>query len=164
MAAAAYDSGIALKRLIRIVDTYTIANGLGDNLATEVDVILNKHRLPIVDAVYLTLEQLQEQKKAHAATGKRKDFRYGRILVRPAMVIESVSLGHEAHDRETKRHWYAEAGIPHYWLLDARQRSLECLLLDGADYRIDQAGRNEDEVRPSLFPGLTISLAQLWAE
>jgi Uma2 family endonuclease len=48
--------------------------------------------------------------------------------------------------------------------LDAQQRSLECLVLEGADYRVDQSGRNADEIKPSLFPGLVIPLAQLWAE
>ena len=163
MAAAAYDGGIALKRLIRIVDTYTIANGLGDSLATEVDVILNQRRLPVIDAVYLTPDELRRQKAAHTASGKREDLVYGRIVVRPTLVIESVGLGHEAHDRETKRRWYAEAQVPHYWLLDARQRSLECLVLEGIEYRVDQSGRNDQELAPTLFPGLIIPLGSLWA-
>jgi Uma2 family endonuclease len=164
MAAAAFDGGLALTRLIRIVSNYTLANGLGDTLATEVDLILNKRRLPIVDAVYLSPDDLVKQKAAHAATGKRKKLKYGRILVPPTLVIESISLEHESHDRETKRGWYAEASIPNYWLLDGQQRSLECLVLEGADYRVDQAGHNTDELKPSLFPGLVIPLGQLWAE
>jgi Uma2 family endonuclease len=79
-------------------------------------------------------------------------------------VIESLSWGHESHDRETKRSWYAEAGIPNYWLLDAQERSLECLVLEGSGYRTDQSGRDAAELRPSAFPGLVISLGTLWAE
>lgn len=89
---------------------------------------------------------------------------FGRILVPPTLVIESISLGHEAHDRETKRVWYAEARIPNYWLLDAQQRTLEWLVLAGDDYRLDSAGRDSNEVGPAMFPGLTIPLSKLWAE
>src|SRR4051794_19567895 len=52
MAPAYFDGGFALKRLIRMIDDYTIAAGLGDALATEVDMILGKRRVPIVDAVF----------------------------------------------------------------------------------------------------------------
>src|SRR4051812_20179852 len=145
MAPAYFDCGFALKRLIRMVDDYTIAAGMGDALATEVDMILGKRRVPIVDAVFLSPDDRIKQKAAHAATGKRKHLRYGRILVPPTLVIESVSLGHEAHDRETKRAWYAEAKIPNYWLLDAQQRSLECLVLRGNEYNTDQVGHGSDE-------------------
>ena len=49
-------------------------------------------------------------------------------------------------------------------LLDAQQRSLDCLILEGPDYHTDQSGHDNDELRPSLFPGLSIPLGQLWAE
>ena len=77
-------------------------------------------------------------------------------------MIESVSPGHEAHDRVTKRAWYAEFGVPNYWLLNAFDRSLQCLALDGKEYRIDQEGRDADELKPAIFPGLVIPLDALW--
>lgn len=52
--------------------------------------------------------------------------------------------------------------MPNYWLIDAFNRSLECLVLDGPTYRVDVAGRGDDELRPSLFPGLVIRLGELW--
>jgi Uma2 family endonuclease len=164
MPAAYFDGGVALDNLLFLTRVHIHAQKLNWLVAREVDMVLNKRRLPVVDAVLLSSDDQQKQKAAHAATGKRKQLRYGRILVAPTLVIESISYGHEAHDRETKRRWYAEAGIPNYWLLDAQQRSLECLVLEGADYRVDQSGRNADEIKPSLFPGLVIPLAQLWAE
>jgi Uma2 family endonuclease len=164
MAPAFFDGGYALQRLLFVLRDHTEARGIEGAFATAVDMILNKRRLPVVDAVFMCAEDLERQKNAHAATGKRRQLKYGRLLVPPTLVIESVSLGHEAHDRETKRGWYAEAGIPNYWLLDAQQRSLECLVFESDDYRIDQSGRNADEIKPTLFPGLVIPLAQLWAE
>jgi Uma2 family endonuclease len=162
--AAYFDAGVALRRLVDLVKDYTVAAGLGDGLATGVDMVLGDRRVPVVDAVFLSPQDMEKQKQANARAGRRKRLKYGRILVPPTLVIESLSLGHEAHDRETKRVWYAEARIPNYWLLDAQQRSLECLALEGDDYRVDQSGRNDVEIRPSMFPGLVIPLGRLWAE
>jgi Uma2 family endonuclease len=164
MPPAYFDGSSILDELLYVLRAHIETAALGGKLAREVDVILGQRRLPIVDALYLSPTDLEKQRRAHAATGKRKQLKYGRILVPPTLVIESISLGHEAHDRETKRAWYAEARIPNYWLLDAQQRSLECLLLEGADYRIDQSGRDADALHPCLFPGLTIPLQRLWAE
>jgi len=164
MAPAYFDGGSALEELLFVLRSHVEAKKLGGKFATEVDVILGKRRLPIVDAVYLSDSDLQKQKNAHAATGKRKQLKYGRILIPPTLIIESLSQGHEAHDRETKRRWYAEAGVPNYWLLDAMERTLECLILDGPDYRVDQSGKDDAELRPAMFPGLVIPLAKIWAE
>ncbi len=80
----------------------------------------------------------------------------------PTLVVEAVSPGHEEHERDPQRRWYAEAGVPNFWILDGYAGSLECLTLADKTYRIDQAGREGDELRPSLFPGLVIPLADLW--
>ena len=53
--------------------------------------------------------------------------------------------------------------MPNYWLLDAPARSLECLILDGRDYRTDVAGQGDAELRPALFSSLLIPLGTLWA-
>ena len=91
-------------------------------------------------------------------------LRFGRLLVPPTLVVESVSVGHEDHDEETKRRWYAEVRVPNYWLLNPYQRSLECLVLKGDHYQIDQAGRGRERLRPKLFPGLVILMGGLWDE
>jgi len=59
---------------------------------------------------------------------------------------------------------YAEFGVPNYWLLDAHERTLECLVLKGSAYRLHQSGQFKDILRPSLFPGLTIKLADIWLD
>jgi Uma2 family endonuclease len=120
-------------------------------------------RLVKVDAVYLTREDELRQKKANAQL-PRPRLIYCRLMFPPTLVIESVSIGHEAHDYETKRAWYAEFGIPNYWLINAHPRTLDWLVLDGQTYRVDQAGQQKDELRPSLFSGLVIKLGELWLD
>jgi Uma2 family endonuclease len=162
MPAARLDDGAALFNLMVLVRAHMDATGDRGKLSVETDVILQKMRVPRVDAVYVSGDLLEAQAAANAASPKPRG-RYGRVRVVPTMIIENISPGHEAHDRVTKRQWYAERGVPHYWLLDAYGKSLETLVLDGKVYRIEQLGRECDEVRPSLFPGLAIPLSKVWS-
>ena len=165
MPAAYFDSSIALKRLIRLVDAAIARTDPDGEIATEVDMIVGQMRVPVVDGIYLSPADRAAQKLAYSKSPlRRRGVKYGRILVPPTLVIESVSAGHEAHDRVTKRAWYAQMKVANYWLLTAHERSLECLVLSGADYRTDASGNGDDEVRPGLFPGLLIPLGTLWAQ
>ncbi|MEJ7730414.1 MAG: Uma2 family endonuclease [Polyangiaceae bacterium] len=54
------------------------------------------------------------------------------IEVVPDWICEVISPSNAAHDRVTKRHLYAEHGVPFYWLVDPGSRTLEALrLVDG---------------------------------
>ena len=44
---------------------------------------------------------------------------------RPLLVIEVLSPSHARQDRFTKRRFYQEIGIPHYWLVDPDARLVE---------------------------------------
>ena len=162
---AAYFSGA--KRLYQLqlrVSLHQQSAGVAGSFANEVDVVIDESRVVRADAVWLTPEDEARQAAAVTAapaSGSRDPDRV-RLLVPPTLVIESVSPGHEANDRRTKRKWYAEFGIPHYWVFDPFARSLECLFLEAADFRIDTAGRADEQVSPRLFPGLTLPLAQIW--
>ena len=166
MPPAHYDSSVALYKLIRIVAPAAEQEDPGAVFPTEVDVIVGERRVPKVDALYLSPQDREKQKQANAAHGRgtRRQLTYGRILVPPTLIIESLSRGHEDHDRVTKRTWFAEMTVPNYWLLNYFDQSLECLVLEGGDYRVAASGRGDEEVRPSLFPGLVIPLAKLWAD
>ena len=163
MAPAYYDGAVALANLEFLILDFVKKTKLGGHFAHEVDFILASKRLVKPDSVYLTAEDERRQKRANAKLPKPRLI-YGRLLLPPTLCIESISLGHETHDRETKRAWYAEFGVPNYWLLDAHQRSLECLVLKGTSYRVDEEGQFKDVLKPSLFPGLSIRLADIWLD
>jgi Uma2 family endonuclease len=92
----------------------------------------------------------------------KPDLNRVRLLVAPTLVIESISPGHELHDRRIKRAWYAEFGIANYWMIDAFGRTLECLRLERDQYVVDVQGEGDQTLTPSAFPGLVIPLRQLW--
>jgi Uma2 family endonuclease len=163
MPAAFFAGGEALVNLYDLVHSHLKPQGVTGGFSPEVDIVINPLRVARADLVYLDTDAKRRQEEAAAAAGQR-DVRRIRILVPPALIIESLSPGHEAHDRQTKRRWYAEFGVPNYWLLNVFDQSLECLVLDGADYRVDAAGRGDQEVRPSMFPGLVIPLNEVWED
>jgi Uma2 family endonuclease len=131
--------------------------------APEVDIAVNEDRVVRADSVFATPGDLDRQAKAVAERPWIEDPKRCPFFIPPTLVIESVSPGHERHDRVTKRRWYAEAGVPNYWILDPLGKSLECLVLEGGEYAVDQAGTADDELRPRLFPGLILRLRELWA-
>jgi Uma2 family endonuclease len=163
MPPAYYDGGAALANLEQLILDFVRDTKLRGRFTHETDFILSSKRIVKPDSVFMTRQDELRQKRANAKLPKPKLI-YGRLLLPPTLCIESISLGHETHDRETKRGWYAEFGVPNYWLLDAHQRTLEFLVLKGSSYRVDQAGQFKDVLKPSLFRGLVIRLADIWLD
>lgn len=124
------------------------------------DIVIDEDRVVRADAAYLTLAAWERQVEAAAGAG-RTEAVSTRIVVPPTLIIECVSPGHEAHDHRTKRRWYAEFGIPNYWILDPFKQSLLCLALKDDAYSEDAQGTGNDAVRPSSFPGLTLPLGEI---
>ena len=163
MPPAYFHGNRSLQQLVFILKTSLTARGLPNDFSTEVDLIIDEDRVVVADAVWLTPEDQRLQDEAARRAGKA-DPKRTRVLVPPTLVIESVSPGHERHDERTKRRWYAEFGVPNYWILDGFARSVKCLVREGSEYRVDAEGRDSADLRPSLFAGLNIPLAQLWLQ
>ena len=162
MAPQGYQGISPLSHLRRLLERHLDATAQGGVFHNEVDLLLRPRRLARPDMIFLTDEQGRRQGQVARERGLAPDD-YRPVLVVPLLVVESVSPGHEAHDRVTKREWYAEAGVPHYWLLTSHERSLMCLALDAdGRYVEESAGRDGDTVRSAALGGVTIPLAGLW--
>jgi Uma2 family endonuclease len=162
MAPAFFDGSSALDELVHILMTHLRARGEAWKSAHEPDLVLSTMRVVKPDVVFLSPKDLARQRAENGKRGK-KQLVYGRVLLPPTLVIESISLGHEVHDEEIKRRWYAEAGVPNYWLLNAYAKTLQCLILRDGTYRLDAAGKGTAKVKPAAFSGLVIPLKTLWA-
>jgi Uma2 family endonuclease len=112
--------------------------------------------------LFLTPEQERQQQQEEAKQRIDPDG-YCPVFAMPLLIVESLSVGHEDHDHVTKRAWYEKAGVPHYWLLTPHERSLVCLRLPDKVYIEEASGRDADSVRPAIFGGVSIPLAELWA-
>jgi len=84
------------------------------------------------------------------------------VEIPPDWLCEVLSVSTEKRDRTVKMRVYAEAGIPHMWLLDPRQQILEAFeLREGLWTRLG-AWNSADQVSAAPFDAITISLADLW--
>ena len=55
--------------------------------------------------------------------------------------------------------WLAGLGV----FNDPFRLTLDCLALRDGAFHTDVAGRENDELRPALFPGLALRLGEIWA-
>lgn len=150
-----------LSRLRRLLERHLDQTGQSGEFHNETDLLLRRGRVARPDMIFLTPAQQARQSEMEA---KRKllDTDYRPVFVMPLLVVESVSPGHEDHDRLTKRDWYAQAEIPNYWLLSAHEKSLECLKLQGKDYVVESSAQGTGILRAGLFGGVTIAMEELW--
>lgn len=137
-------------RLHRVLDNHVIANRLGEIFVAPTDLILAPTTVVQPDLIFVGNDSL----------GIITDRA---IEGTPTLVVEILSPTTQQTDRVTKAQLYAKYGVPHYWLLDPDQHTFEAYELAGDHYVIIESMKNQDEFHPSLFPGLTIRLADLWA-
>jgi len=162
MPAAYFRGGSAAITLAFILRDHLRARGTPAAFAGEVDIELAPDRVVRADAVVVIGGDLPLF-EAMTFDPPGGDWRDHPLRRPPSLVIESVSAGHEAHDRRTKRAWYARFGVPRYWIVDAYARSLECLRLEAGEYVTDAAGAGDFTLRPAAFPGLQIPLGEVWS-
>ena len=150
-----------LEKLRRFLERHLDATGQAGEFYREVDLLLNDDRIARPDLQFLTERQQREQRRMSRERGW-PEKQYHPVYVTPMLVIESLSVGHERHDRVTKRAWYAKARIPHYWLLTPHERSLVCLTLQGSKYVEAAIAEDEQTLATKLFEGVKIPLAKVW--
>lgn len=85
------------------------------------------------------------------------------LVAPPDLAIEIVSAATAHNDRFRKFNRYAEFGVAYYWLIDPEAAGLQAFVLKNGRYAVEAALAEEDPFEPALFPGLQISLAQLFA-
>ncbi len=144
--------GWTMTRLSSILDPYLEENCPGGFWGADIDVptIAFHGRRP--DFLFYSA--------ADAAAGITLE--HNQVTGRPTLAVEIVSPDDEERDTVIKRREYAQAGIPHYWILDPQQRTAVTLELRGNQY--EETGRftGQERLSSSLFPGLEIPLRRLF--
>ncbi|MGH7295639.1 MAG: Uma2 family endonuclease [Polyangiaceae bacterium] len=91
-----------------------------------------------------------------------RDQEQGLARGTPDLVVEVVSPSSQRCDRVTKLRWYAQLGVPEYWLVDPQARTVERLVLRDGAYSIAGSLADDEVFRPTSLEGLEIGLAKLW--
>jgi Uma2 family endonuclease len=156
-----YYGGAAADNLKFLVRTHLAGQAVRHSTSGVVDIAVTSTQVVRADAVIIWGDDLPKF-EALRYPPPRTHWSQHVLTIPPTLIVESVSQGHEAHDRQTKRRWHAGFGVRHYWIVDGLRQTLDCLLLDGEQYRDDGSGRVADVVRPPSLAGLVIPLADVW--
>ena len=135
--------------LHRMLANHIVANQLGDIYAAPTDVILAPTTVVQPDLIFI-------------GNDRRGIVTERAIEGAPTLAVEILSPSTQSIDRETKAQLYAKYAVPHYWLIDPEQLTLETYELAGDHYKFVVKAQNTELFTPSLFPGLAIQLADLW--
>lgn len=86
------------------------------------------------------------------------------VVGAPDLVIEILSGGNEAYDRETKMRAYESAGVLELWHLDPEEKTGEVLNL-GTDGRYVRAATLSGDavIDSKTLPGLSLTLEEVFA-
>ena len=122
------------------------AKGLGKVFAAGLKVVLDEATGVGPDIVFISHARMD---------GMREDGYYGA----PDLLVEVLSSRPE-RDRVVKALKYARAGVPHFWIVDPRARTLRAFQLEAGHYVL--AAEAKDRFEPELFPGLALDLTALW--
>jgi Uma2 family endonuclease len=140
----------ALRNLATILHAHATEHGLGEILFAPVGVVLEKPSGVQPDVIFVA--------KARSSIIKEKA-----VFGAPDLVVEILSASTAARDRGVKKDLYARAGVEHYWLVDPRRRTVQAHRLESGRYVLEVECHAGSTFRPSLFPRLSIRLADLWA-
>ena len=121
----------------------------GEVLGAPLDVTLGEKTVVQPDLLYVSSDQQD-------IVGER------RIDGAPQLVVEILSSSNLRKDRLEKLRIYQRSAVPHYWIVDPGQRTLECFALQDGIYALVAGGMDDDTVCPPGFSGLSISLQNLW--
>jgi Uma2 family endonuclease len=105
------------------------------------------------------MPDLQFYRKGNDAPAEQQQ---GLVSGRADLVVEVVSPSSRRYDRVKKLRWYAQLGVPEYWIIDPEGRTLEQLALREGTYAILASLEGEEVFRPATFEGLEVPLAKLW--
>lgn len=138
---------IVLRNIGRILSIYVEDNDLGQLLYAPIDVLLSETTVVQPDIIFIRKKREQIIKRNY-------------IEGPPDLIIEILSPGNENLDRVTKMKHYAIFGVGEYWLIDYEARILEQYVLRGDIF--ERQGVFSEDFSPSMFPDLTIHLAQVF--
>jgi Uma2 family endonuclease len=140
----------ALRELALLLITHTRRHSLGEVLFAPVDVILAPGVVVQPDLLFVSANRSEKVES-------RAPIRFA-----PDLVVEILSETTAARDRGVKADVYAAAGVPHLWYLAPLTRSLQAYDLHDGRYRLVGSYESDAAFQPTLFPGLRVSMTEIW--
>ena len=145
-----------LRALIKHFEAWLSQTNAGELYISPVDLRLSSGRTVIPDLMFARRERFD--------AGERIEREDGQCLIAPPdLIIEVLSPATARHDHNTKRGYYADFGVRHYWLLDLDAHTLQAFTLDNARYFWDGTWERDDTFTLDAFPGLQLAISDVFA-
>jgi Uma2 family endonuclease len=96
--------------------------------------------------------------KEHTDRFQRKHF-----VGAPDLAVEIISPGSATYDRLTKFGVYQQAGIPEYWLVHSKRRTIEVFVLEERQYRSLGVFKGKQVLPSQLLPSGSVSVERFFA-
>jgi Uma2 family endonuclease len=85
------------------------------------------------------------------------------VMGAPDLVVEVISPRSKLYDRVNKHMAYEQAGIPEYWLVDPRKRTIELFALESNKYRSPGIFQGDQTLPSRIVPEMTLPVARFFA-
>lgn len=150
-----YDHQFAVIRLGYFLTDFILKNDLGVLLPAPFDVRLPRRLADPVEPDLLFFRKGNEPR-----TGDKS------FAGAPDLVIEVLSPGTRQRDEQVKMSIYQEAGIPEYWLVDPKARTIMIHRLseDGRRYLEWARGGEGDVVGSTVLAGLRLAVREIFPQ
>jgi Uma2 family endonuclease len=140
----------ALMQLALLVGNWVFQHALGKVVQAPLGIVLDEEDGVQPDLIYISRE------RDHIITERG-------IESAPDLLVEVLSPSTASRDRGIKMRRYANAAVPHYWMLDPGGRALEAYKLGDNGYELLGTFGVGETFRPELFAGLELPIDRLWA-
>lgn len=140
---------LILARLLYTLMKYLEGHPVGTVLMAPCDVVFSETDILQPDLVFL-------REGGNAFVTERA------IQGPPALVVEILSPGTAARDRELKQKRYEHFGVSEYWMLDLDLSTVEILRLESGQYHRHSLTARPGMLTSPLFPDLALPLDWLF--
>ena len=138
------------RRLQRLLEDYfALQDPAGEVFDAPIDMTLSDTNVIQPDLVYIPGDNSEIVEEA-------------RINGIPYLVVEILSKWTRSKDRVRKRNIYERMGVPHYWIVDPYDETIEAHALQSGLYILRSSGLDVGEFTHPDFPGFSADLAALW--
>jgi Uma2 family endonuclease len=138
------------KFLCNRVDAFILPKKLGETALAPLPVRLFPGQLREPDIAFFESHRIKDKHKPPEGAD---------------LVMEIVSPGEKNRERdlEIKRHEYAKAKIPEYWIVDPEMPTITVLTLSGRRYKVHGVFKPGDQAASKLLKGFKVAVSDVFA-
>lgn len=141
------------RKLVYLLEHYNLQKRVGELFHAPYDVYLDEENAGIQpDLVFVT-------------AGRKSIIRDSNGIVgAPDLIVEIISKSTMDKDRVLKKDLYEEFGIPEYWIVAPRNRSIEVYRLDKNRYGLFAFAAEDGKIRSSVLPDFELDVKEVFPE